>query len=82
MTEEQLAKCKTFYLRGGIGFDKLKGMDKWMMKMLCAMLRKKKNPTDEDLGMLSVCEKPQDFMDRKNIVPLIDYAKMLMDNAN
>lgn len=82
LTEEQQAKCKTFYLRGGIDFGKLKGMDKWMMKMLCSMLRKKKNPTEEDLGMLSVCEKPQDFMDRKNIIPMIDYAKMLMGDLN
>lgn len=80
LTEDQRAKCKTFYLRGGIDFNKLRGMDKWMMKIFCAMLRKKKNPTEEDIGMLSVCERPQNFMERKNITPLIDYAKKQMDD--
>ncbi|MGG7078138.1 flavodoxin domain-containing protein [Clostridium sardiniense] len=69
-------KLEFFYLRGGLNFNELKFFDKTAMKMLRNKLANKKEPlTEEETLLLGCYEKPHDWTDKKNIIPLIEYIK-------
>lgn len=72
--EEQQAKVSMFYLQGGLDYSRMDVISRAAMRFLCAMLRRKKNPTPEDTGMLRMIEKSFDAADRKAIVPIIAAA--------
>lgn len=74
-TEEQRKVIKFFYFRGGFDFSKLNIGNKILMSMMKAKLKNEKEPSDDESGMLEAFEKPVDFTDRDNILPLIKYVE-------
>lgn len=74
-TPEQQKRIRFFYLRGGFDFNKLTLFNKGIMSIMKLCLKKTKNPTPDDLGMLEAFDHPVDFTDEKNITELIAYAK-------
>ena len=74
-TKEEQKNIAFFYLRGGFNYDKLNMKDKMLMTMMKKMLRKKKDPTEDEEGMLAAFDEPMDFTDRGNIKDLIDLVR-------
>ncbi|BEP28054.1 flavodoxin domain-containing protein [Helicovermis profundi] len=72
--EEMQKNIRFFYLRGGFDYNKLKSFDKLLMNMLKFTLKRKKNLSADDRGMLSAYDNPVDFTKEKNIDELISYV--------
>ncbi|MEN6316592.1 MAG: flavodoxin domain-containing protein [Clostridiaceae bacterium] len=74
-TEEQRKTIKFFYFRGGFNFSKLNMGNKILMTMMKSKLKNEKTPSDDERDMLEAIDKPVDFTDRNNILPLIKYVE-------
>jgi menaquinone-dependent protoporphyrinogen IX oxidase len=74
-TEEELARAKLFYLRGGFEFRKLDFKNKVLMKLLQWKMTLKKTRNSDEVGMLNAYRHPKDFARRESIRPLVDYIK-------
>jgi len=72
-TKEQQEQLGFFYLRGGFDYTKLNAFDKFLMNLLKWQLKRKKELTLDDRGMLASYEKPIDFTRKKNIDELIGW---------
>jgi len=79
-SDEQLQYIEIFYLRGGLDISKLNFPNKIIMNGLKFVLKRSKNPSDDVKGLLSSFDVPQDFRDKKNIVPLVQYVSNLQNN--
>lgn len=79
---EQLAHIKTFYLRGGFDISLCSKGDKLLMNLLKSHLKKKENSTEDAKGIISMCETPVDFRDKKNIEELCNWVRSLQKNSN
>ena len=76
LTEEQQKHIRHFYLRGGFDMSKLtSAKDKMLMKMLKMHLKKLKERTEDEQGMLDAYDTPVDFRSKENIMPLIRYIR-------
>ncbi|WP_461204918.1 flavodoxin domain-containing protein [Clostridium sp. DL1XJH146] len=73
-TLEQQKYIEFFYLRGGFNYNKLGLFDKILMNLLKRKLKKKKELTPDEKGMLASYDHPVDFTKRKNIDELITYV--------
>ena len=73
LTPEMRAKTAIFHLRGGIDSPNLSVPHKIMLKMVHAILAKKKESelTDPDKDILAVYGKTIDFSDKKMLEPMI-----------
>ena len=67
-TRAELSQVQPFYLWGGMNYESMAGLDKWMMSVFRKMLASKKNPTQEDKLAASF-----DKADRKYLAPLEEY---------
>jgi len=74
-TPEQQKYIKFFYLRGGFNYSKLKPFDKVLMTLLKWKLKKKKELTPDDRGMLASYDKPVNFTRQKNINEIIAFIQ-------
>lgn len=72
-TPEQQKQIKFFYLRGGFNYGKLKPFDKFLMTMMKWILKRKKELTPDDRGMLAAYDNPVDFTNRKYIDEIVAY---------
>ncbi len=73
-TDEQQKYIKFFYLRGGFDYTKLKPVDKILMTLLKWNLKKKKELTPDERGMLAAYDIPVDFTRKDNIREIITYV--------
>ena len=72
LTEDQRAIIHTFYCRGGFDYSKLSTKNKLLMNMMKKKLQCMKNPDEDALGMLEAFNKPVDFTDKQNIIPIVE----------
>lgn len=70
-TSKQQRQIGFFYLRGGFDYNKLKLIDKLLMTLLKIRLKKKKELTTDEKGMLAAYDTPVDFTEKQNINELI-----------
>lgn len=77
LRDPKYKSIKTFYLRGGLDYNKLNFLNKTIIKALKKSLQKKKELTDVEKGMLEAFENPQDYSNREEITPLINYIDSL-----
>lgn len=75
LTEEQRSSIHTFYCRGGFDFSKLSTGNKLLMNMMKKKLQSMKNPDEDALGMLEAFDKPVDFTDKNNLLPLLALVR-------
>ncbi len=79
-TSEQQKKIQFFYLRGGFDYSKLKFMDKILITLLDMKIKHKvkkgRELSSDEKGMLVAHEKPTDFTKRKYIDGIISYVKL------
>lgn len=76
-TKEQQKYIKLFYLRGGFDYSKLNFCDKFLMTLLKWKLKRKKELTPDEKGMLLAYDNPVDFMRKENIRQLIRYVNSM-----
>jgi menaquinone-dependent protoporphyrinogen IX oxidase len=69
--EEQRQRIKMFYFRGGFDYSKLNMGNKILMNMMKKKLKNEKEPSEDVKGMLEAFDKPVDFTDKNNIMPVI-----------
>jgi len=74
-TAEQQAHIRFFMLRGGFDKAKLTPVDKVLMALLKAKLRRVKDPDADQRGMLAAYSHPLDFTDEKHIAPIVAAIK-------
>ncbi len=67
----QQKHIRFFLLRGGFNYGKLSVIDKLLMRLMKAKLRRKKDPTPDERGMLAAYDTPVDFVSEKHIAPVI-----------
>ena len=75
-TTEQQKCIKFFYLRGGFDFSKLNLFDKTLMTLMKWKIKntKPEDLTPDEIGMLTIYDKPVDFTMRKNIDEIINHV--------
>ena len=73
-TPEQREELELFYLQGGLSYERMSWPERTVMRIMCAMLRRKKKRTPEDEGMLRMIEKSFDATDRAAIAPIVEAA--------
>lgn len=66
-----------FTMQGGIDKPKLRGINKFMIKMLIKMMNKKKNPTEDDKRMLELLNSDENYVCVENTK---DFIKWYNDN--
>ena len=71
LTEEQQETIEFFLLRGGFDKSKLTFVDRILMQIMRIRLKRKKNPTPDERGMLNAFSHPVDFTNKKSIEPIL-----------
>lgn len=71
-TEKEQKQVQFFMLRGGFDFRKLTTIDKILMLLLKRKLRRTKDKTADERGMLHAYAHPADFTNKKNIEPIVE----------
>lgn len=75
LSEEEQKKIPFFYYEGGIDYEAMSFMNRFILKQLYKMLNKKKEKTAEEKGMEEAISKSFDHTDRIHICDLIKVAK-------
>ena len=71
-TKEQQETINFFLLRGGFDKRKLTPVDRVLMQVMKFNLKRKKNPTPDEKGMLNALYHPVDFTNEKYIAQIIE----------
>lgn len=74
-TEEEKTMVKTFYCQGGLDYDKMNGPSKFAMGLMVKMLKKNKNPTEDDLKKIQLISTSYDISDKKYIEGIVAELK-------
>ncbi len=77
-SEEEKKKVSYFYFQSGVNYENMGIFSKMMMKMLSAMLAKKKDATPEELEMAKAIKNSSDFSRKEYIEPLVKYVRSIM----
>ena len=75
LDDEQRKYIKAFYCQGGFNYEKMSAGSKFAMKMFINMLKKKKNPSEEDKAMVERISSSYDISDKKYIEPIVEYLE-------
>ncbi|MBO5485878.1 MAG: flavodoxin [Eubacterium sp.] len=75
LTDEERKYAKAFYCQGGIAYDKMKLPSKLAMKAFAAVVRNKKDATEQEKTMGEMISHSYDISDRKYILPIVEYFK-------
>lgn len=62
-----------FYLQGGYDSNKLKGFNKFVMKMFAKMLNKKGDKTTDEIQMLELIQNGADFVNEESVLPVYNW---------
>lgn len=76
-SELQLAHIKTFYIRGGFNYRALSNLNKVLMSGFRKALQKQKELSDGMNEFLDKFNEPQDYREKENIKPLVEYVMAL-----
>lgn len=72
-TQAEQKKIPAFYFWGGLNYEKMGWKSKWMMKVFCKLMEKKKNKTEEEVAMSKVISHSFDKSKKEYITPLVTY---------
>lgn len=73
-TSDQMKDIQFFYLRGGFDFSSLNLFDKMLMMLLKWKIKRKKQLTPDEKGMLAIYDKTVDYTRKENIDEIIAYV--------
>ena len=68
-----------FTLQGGMDHAELRGLHKWMIRMLIKMLSAKKNADEKEAAMLQLIRDGGDFVDEKHLADVLAWYHGLDD---
>ena len=68
-----LGDVKTFYLQGGFDINKLRGLNRMMMKTMEKSMAKKSERTQEEEETLDMLKNGMDRVDRKHLAPILAW---------
>lgn len=71
LSAEQLREMPHFYLQGGLCYERMGWLDRMMMRGLAAMLRGKKNKTEEDAALQQAIAVSFDHSNPAYLQPLV-----------
>lgn len=71
-TDEERKTTGTFFMQGGLDYSHMGAIDKAMMRMMCAVMKKQKGADSEEYKTIS---QSFDATDKNAIAPLIEYIK-------
>jgi len=69
--ESQLKKVNIFYCPGGLNYEKMSVLSKFMMKMFVKTLEAKKQKTEAEKEMVKMISASYDISDKKYIEPIL-----------
>lgn len=75
LSAEEIVQIPHFYMQGGLCYERMSFPDKLMMKGFAAMMRKKKDKSENEKALEKAIARSYDISDRKYAVPLIDFLK-------
>lgn len=73
LTPQERQQVKAFYLWGGLNYQAMGPVDKWMMGVFRKMLAAQKDPSPEDKLAAQMVGSSYDKTDRASLKPLEDY---------
>ena len=65
-----------YYFRGGMNLDKMRGLEKMMMRIIKKSLAKKQDLLEKDKTMIEMLSMPCDFSNKNFIEPLISALRV------
>lgn len=71
LNESEKTMAKLFYCPGGLDYDKMNGISKFMMRMLAKSLKANKNATENDLKKAELISSSYDISDKKYVEPIV-----------
>ena len=74
-TEEMRERIRFFYARGAFHFQKLKLVDKTMMRLLRMKIKRLKELSQDNKDLLASYDTPVNWTSRENIEPVIDCIR-------
>lgn len=75
LTAAEQANLPHFYLQSGLCYEKMPLVERWMMKGLDTMLRKKKDKTEKDIAMQRMISSSFDASDPAYAAPVIEWIR-------
>lgn len=75
LTTEELVRIPHFYMPGGLRYEAMPFGDKMLMKAFAAMLKNKKNQTEEEKGTAQSIADSYDISSKTYIEPLVSLLK-------
>ncbi len=75
LTPEERRQVRAFYLWGGLNYEAMGPVDKWMMGVFRKMLAGKKDPSPEDRMAAQMVASSYDKAERKYLEPLEEYLR-------
>ncbi len=78
-SKEEQERVKFFYLRGGFDPERLSGMHRLRVNLFKFKLGRKNKDhlTDGEIELLQAYEHPDNFTDKENLKPIVDYITAL-----
>lgn len=73
--EEQRKDISFYYLRGGFDYNRLSPFSKFMMTIFKSILKKTKNPTDDQKEMIANFKVPQNYTKKENIEAILQTVQ-------
>lgn len=74
-TEEEKKLVKLFYCPGGLNYEKMNGISRFMMKMYAKALVSKKDASEDDRKQTQMIAQSYDISDKKYIEPIVAELK-------
>ncbi len=75
LTAQEAKTIPFYYLRGGFDYGKLSGADRLMMALMRKALAAKKTTNPDEQGLLEAFEKPVDFTDPQQLLPMVQAVR-------
>lgn len=75
LSPQELNNIPHFYFQGGLCYEKMSFLDRFLMKGLRTMLKNKKNKTDADIETEKMIAASFDISSKEYISPLLDYLR-------
>ena len=70
-TDDEWSKIKAFYCPGGLNYDRMNGLSKFVMHMLAKVLSSKKNASEDEKKKAELISRSYDISDKKYIDPIV-----------
>jgi menaquinone-dependent protoporphyrinogen IX oxidase len=79
-SDKERYRMRFYYFRGGFDYDRLSFIDSILMRLMKFNLKRKKDLTPDEKGMLAAYDHPVDFTKKENLSGIVDYVKSCQKN--